>query len=74
MDMNDIKVESIVRKRNGMQPVTVWNDIRVKHLPTGIVIEIPHEFQRSQHKHLKTALAMLDTALTSPKISNKEKK
>ena len=63
MNMNDVKVEAVARKRTGMQPVTSWNDIRVTHIPTGIVIEIPHEFQRSQNKHLKMALAMLDAVL-----------
>jgi protein subunit release factor A len=53
------RIESVARERKGMQPVTVWNDVRVKHLPTGIVIEIPHEFHMSQNKKLLTAYKML---------------
>jgi protein subunit release factor A len=61
--MEDIKVEPLVRKRKGMQPVTVCNDIRVTHLPTGLVIEVPHEFTRSQNQSLKTAIAMLEAVV-----------
>jgi protein subunit release factor A len=63
VDNRDIKIETLARKREGMQPVTVWNDIRVTHLKTGIAVEIPHEFRRSQNGNLKVALAMLEEAL-----------
>jgi len=61
INMNDLKIEPIYKKRTGMQPVTVWTDLRVIHLPTGIVIEMPHEYQHSQSKHLETAIKMLET-------------
>ena len=65
--MNDLKVDLIARKREGMQPVTVWNDLRVTHLPTGLVVEVPHGFTRSQHRNLKTAIAMIEAVLPNDK-------
>ena len=63
MDMLDIKIECLNKKRTGMQPTMVWSDIRVTHLPTGIAVEIPHEVGRSQHCNMQVAMAMLETAL-----------
>lgn len=63
MNMNDIKVEPLAQKREGMQPVTVWNDIRVTHTPTGLAVEVPHGFTTSQNRNLKTAIAMIEAVL-----------
>ena len=60
IDPNLIKITSIDRKREGMQPVTVWNDVRITHLPTGIAIEVPHEYAKSQYKNIQIAMKMLE--------------
>jgi hypothetical protein len=72
VDNSEIRIETLARKREGMQPVTVWNDIRVTHLKTGIAVEIPHEFRRSQNGNLKVALAMLDAAINSGSLVSQE--
>jgi protein subunit release factor A len=63
MNMEDLKVEPIQVKREGMQPVTAWNDIRVTHLPSGLAVEVPHGFTTSQNRNLKVAIWMIETAL-----------
>lgn len=63
--MNDLKVEPLARKREGMQPVTVWNDLRVTHLPTGLAVEVPHGFTASQNRNLKTAVDMIEAVLSN---------
>jgi protein subunit release factor A len=68
MNMHDLRVEAVNRKREGMQPVTVWHDLRVTHIPTGLVVEVPHELFRSQNKALQAAADMIKAGLESAVI------
>lgn len=63
MNMNDLKIEPLARKRDGMQPVTVWNGLRVTHIPTGLAVEVPHGFTPSQNRNMKTAIAMIEAVV-----------
>lgn len=71
MNMHDLKIEALPSKLNGMQPVINDNGVRVTHLPTGLVVEVPHGFNTSQNRNIKTAIAMLETVL--PKSNQNEK-
>jgi protein subunit release factor A len=70
VDMKDLKIEPLKVKREGMQPAAIWNDVRVTHIPTGLVVEIPHGFTMTQRRNLKTALSMIGLALSRRVLSS----
>jgi len=70
MNTNDIMIELPAKNVRGMQPVAVWNDLRFTHLPTGLVVEVPHRFTTSQNRNLKTAITMIEVALPNDKCQD----
>lgn len=65
--MNDLRIDSLARASGGGTTVPAWNGLRVTHLPTGLVVEVPYQVLRSQARNLKVALAGLGAALLSMK-------
>ena len=71
MNKSDIQVDILQSECNkqGMQLVMVQCGVRVTHLPTNIVVEIPHTVFRSQNKGLNLAMQMLDLAIGDINVS-----
>jgi len=72
--MNDlVKPEDVnirvIDQRIGMGIGGLNTVIRVYHIPTGILIEVP-QITRMQHYDREIAIQMLETALTHPKIED----
>ena len=69
MDMNELKIDVPNRKYEGMHTNPTMNDIRVTHIKSGVVIEIPLEFARTQSRNLKAAITMLESVIPNSGIS-----
>ena len=66
-DQEEYHIEVIPHQQNGGQHVgVVWSDIRVTHIPTGIVAQCGYE--RSQHKNKLVCMNMIEWALLELKL------
>lgn len=62
MENKDLLIECIKRDRSGGQQVGLTlSDIKITHVPTGLVVQCGCE--RSQYSNRKIALAMLEYGL-----------
>ena len=60
---NDLHLEPMKRECKGQQPTMAWNGVRVKHLPSGLIVEVPHEMSISQRCNIEVAVSMIEAGM-----------
>jgi protein subunit release factor A len=70
IDAKDIHIR-VIDQRIGMGIGGLDTVIRLLHIPTGILVEVPRVSSAQYYDH-EIAMQMLEAALTHPKIQNEQ--
>ena len=72
MDKSELKIENLDLRPAGMSATVSRNDIRVTHVNSGLVVEIPHGFARAQHRNIEIAMTMFNSVLHNDRLHGRE--